>query len=928
MSAVIRPVTLVHRGAVEAHAMAFDAIHTLEGRRRVLAAWEPGARIELHGSVALVRWRTPRRVTASLAPGTPLVACTHRDATWLSAAPLDARERDALAARGARDGAAVLVRAGAAVVLPAKPDAVTDLAAWIDLGPIEVDSVTSLGVARVQAASVSSVARPGAVFAGTIAHEGASAMGRAMRVAIEHARASKPSEPEPVEERPFAQRFWARLADSMIALQRWRAARRTPPSDGPRVERLPVHIATTPSPPRVVITGPSWFERALERAAAWLRAKVPTPPPQVAAWIDAKYAAYLDALVRSLEMGDVWEALRRAIPLSSEKSDGSSSTPWWAPPAPRTALVVGGAKAPAGSAMPTSLFDRLKGLYLSVAQQLEAEGRLDEAAFVLAELLGDADAAIALYERHGRWARAAEVAEAARLPPARVVRQRALARDFEGALAYARRHGCHAEALALCNGADVEVLQGFRRAWARELADSGQYARAMDVLWPDEVLRPEALRWVDRVMALGGVPGAQAVLRLVSVAPASVDEAERWALALARDEGLLAVAARLHLAQALRSEVPSPERARLGRANLPALVRDAALARTALRRVDVRAVATASLAATFRADLPHWVAVQRTKLSDQSAGRPLSVSAHDAGTLPVLDVALAGDRLVVALGEAGVWILDSRGAVLHRCDAPCDALVLSTTHDRALAVADRGRHRTVHRVDLLTGEVQRWGDPPVTAFARSYDGARWIVAEGRELTVLDTLAAVPTVLRPAVRFEEPAVVRAIAAEGAVVGVVTVGASSEFWAYNAVSWVRVDRNGPAGDAKGERFGAVDSLGNRVLVVEAAGRWSVVASMNTRSTAVLVGDLGASRVSPPRVTAAVTSHHAAVAIADTAGTLVQLHSLPDGTLRRAWHLGGAARVALRLDASHLAVADSQGRAFAIELAEGRTIVDARV
>lgn len=74
-------------------------------------------------------------------------------------------------------------------------------------------------------------------------------------------------------------------------------------------------------------------------------------------------------------------------------------------------------------------FDKLRAAYRKAFEQLEREGRIDEAAFVLAELLHVDEEAVAFLERHGRLRLAAEVAEARDLPPGLIVRQWFLAGD-------------------------------------------------------------------------------------------------------------------------------------------------------------------------------------------------------------------------------------------------------------------------------------------------------------------------------------------------------------------------------------------------------------------------------------------------------------------------------------------------------------------
>ena len=95
----------------------------------------------------------------------------------------------------------------------------------------------------------------------------------------------------------------------------------------------------------------------------------------------------------------------------------------------------------------------LRTLYAAAAQDLERTGRIDEAAFVHVELLGNVESAVQLLERHRRYRLAAELAEGRELAAERVVRLLWLAGRREHAIAVARARGAYQtaiERLQLC----------------------------------------------------------------------------------------------------------------------------------------------------------------------------------------------------------------------------------------------------------------------------------------------------------------------------------------------------------------------------------------------------------------------------------------------------------------------------------------------
>jgi hypothetical protein len=128
--------------------------------------------------------------------------------------------------------------------------------------------------------------------------------------------------------------------------------------------------------------------------------------------------------MQMFEQGDVDEALRHAIPLSSI-SDSPILKMTLGLPGVRQNLRLNpfGRRPSSTILLGQSLYSHLNQLYRSTLKRLEAQGRIAEAAFVLAELLRSNEEAVAFLERNGRLREAAEVAEARELAPEIIVRQ-------------------------------------------------------------------------------------------------------------------------------------------------------------------------------------------------------------------------------------------------------------------------------------------------------------------------------------------------------------------------------------------------------------------------------------------------------------------------------------------------------------------------
>ncbi|MDW8250798.1 MAG: hypothetical protein RMJ98_15990, partial [Myxococcales bacterium] len=112
-----------------------------------------------------------------------------------------------------------------------------------------------------------------------------------------------------------------------------------------------------------------------------------------------------------------------------------------------------------------------------------------------------------------------------------------------------------------------------------------------------------------------------------------------------------------------------------------------------------------------------------------------------AGTLPIRDAALLpGGKALVALGEAGIWLLSRAGKTLRHFEEPATELVLSSRGDRALALAPRGRLWRVARLDLLGWRSRVWQEVELTAWSPEFRGASWLVGvQGGLLCEIDAL---------------------------------------------------------------------------------------------------------------------------------------------------------------------------------------------
>ncbi|WP_457028596.1 bpX6 domain-containing protein [Kitasatospora sp. P5_F3] len=465
--------------------------------------------------------------------------------------------------------------------------------------------------------------------------------------------------------------------------------------------------------------------------------------------VRGRHARYLRELTRSFEQRQWDDALRDAIRLADERPAGQKSWLTLGLPRRHTGELRPTPRAGESSASSPlsgrSVHQHLAALYRRAAEDLERAGRIDEAAFVLADLLDAPAEAVALLARHGRPAAAAELAEGRELAADLVVRLWWQAGERERAVRTAHRRSVFASAVERLSAEDPDAARELRAAWAAHCRDSGDRLGAAEVLWPDESLRPSAVADLREAVALGGATRSRALPYLLALGAG--DATHALALAVLDSGGDPTVTGRSVLAAGL-ARLPAADPAvdrELATAAARAVVRDGGFGgdlnardtRSSHQRLLGRAdpLVVADLAKPHR-PAPHGV---RAAAVHSAADRP--------GTLPVLDAALLGSGAVlVACGQAGVHLLTSDGRTKAQWDVPADQLVLADHGGSALLVAGYGQTREITRLDLATRTIRPWTTLRARQITGSYDGRHLVTADGEGIVVLDTLAPGPTVV--------------------------------------------------------------------------------------------------------------------------------------------------------------------------------------
>lgn len=846
-------------------------------RRLALSLWRPGVTVlELDGGM-LLRFEAPRRMDVDHAPGLPFVEAKEGLWAWApstdelaAAAPgrlhrlREGRRDEVLLAtlRDAEPWAWLVVDAPLIDVLPLGPPPPAILV------PATRDVRARLGHPPVDPAAV------------------------ALQAELDRQRGAPPNPG-----------WLATLSAGLLGWLDQRRAAATVAGAGSGAGGIGVGAAALPSLPPT----PSWFERMARKLAA----------PLLGPLLGRQHGKFLSELVDLFEKGDLDAALRRAIPLGGGL--GPSLPPTLGMPAPRADLALTLARGGAASAISVDdeVMKLLREMYQRALDKLVAEGRVEEAAFVLVELLRDHRRAIDLLEGHEKWAVAAEIAEAAELPPEVAARLWARAGQLDRAILLARRTGAFASCLAVIQSADPERGRAFRAAYAGHLAATGDPAGAVAVCWPEPTLRPLAMRWLDEAVAAGGAAGLRLLPHRLLANPEAFDAVYEQVRTVLEGEGPEDVAHRTALASGLLAADSAGAKA-LARPVYRRLVADQARAPAYVDAAVLAKLRDLSGDTALAVDLPPVATA--IPLSKRTEPMRWAVDATDRGTTPVRDLALLPrGRVLVALGEAGARLLDRGGRVLATFDEPCDKLAVHDAGTRAIAIARRPGASRLARLDLVAGTATRWIDVPMGRCADTFDGSFWFIADGDSLVALDPLADRATALW---RVTTGGPIEQLVRSEQGVFLHVGGAVRQVWRY-AFPNLRLDERAVLPEDDWPASG-LTPLGGR-LEAQAARRSGADLVLPLRrqdkgqgvpSNVLLPLPAELGGFAPHRLTAA----GAFVLVAGGTATSAMAFLYTGDRLVLSVELGGARHPVARLEPERLTLADDLGRVEVFELLAG--------
>lgn len=479
-------------------------------------------------------------------------------------------------------------------------------------------------------------------------------------------------------------------------------------------------------------TRPGLLDRLLGAVQRW---------SGLAGMVRQQHRRYLRDVLDALERRDWQRMLRHALPLADSGGPAGRADSLMRLLGPRAALRYTAGDGGAAVTLAQDFFQQMQMHYRRAFEALDRAGQVDEAAYVLAELLRSTDEALAYLGKHGKHRTAAELATLRELPPARQLGLWLRAGERDRALSLALRHQAFQSAAQLFAG-EAELQAQLRLLWGQHLLTLGRPAEAVDVMWPVPALKPRLIDLLRTVEDDPLVEDVRLLARAVHLLPERFET--QWS-AFQRllkhpedaDRALLR-----HFAQALSAASATAASRMFARESLRALLLDPPAARRDPALLD---------ALLRHADDPYLHA-DHVELPQPpaSVSRPLDAVLLPAiaprGSLDIVALAAAADgSVLLGLGEDGCLRMDRAGRIRQRWRTPASSF--SGEPGGTLWIARQARARGSWACEVLAAGGQRlpsllW---PLSACAPHLVDGLWAVApgEGARVQLLDMTRTPP-----------------------------------------------------------------------------------------------------------------------------------------------------------------------------------------
>lgn len=466
---------------------------------------------------------------------------------------------------------------------------------------------------------------------------------------------------------------------------------------------------------------------------------------RIAQIFNRRQAKYLTEMMEMFERGDLQEALKHAIPLEDMQSlrELTENAPFLGFLRPRNDLQIKlGQQIPSNSSvfLENEWFDQLSKTYRQTFERLTAQGKIEEAAFVLAELLKSNAETVEFLEKHGKLRLAAELAESRNLSKEIVVRQWFIAGEKRRAIQLAVLHNCFEYVVTKLEKENHPQSGELREIWAESLAASGNLPAAVNAIWSLTEKRAKAAVWIDQAIEFGGLPAAQMLVKKIMLFPASFAEVKEKLFEFLPEASAEAAEKRIGFAREATIQTPNDELRLLARPVIKKILADWTENSTRFSPHEFRQLVAVANDFALRTDLPTLPSTQKVKQKTEVFN--FEIAARDQGASCVFDACLLPDgKIVLALGEAGVKILSRENKLIEHFDQPTQKFVVSELGTAAVGLMPRGKSYRLTKFDFLQKRAQYWCEAVFDTFASAFDGNLWFVGAKDALYAIDISAS-------------------------------------------------------------------------------------------------------------------------------------------------------------------------------------------
>lgn len=477
---------------------------------------------------------------------------------------------------------------------------------------------------------------------------------------------------------------------------------------------------------------------------------------QLSKVIGYQHARYMKKMLSLFEQGDLEEALRHAIPLGESAQFISGQLGLLQP---RNHFQLSGTNT--GSSvqhlpLPPEWHAYLQKTYEAAFERFDQQGDIDKAVYVLAELLSQKQRALDYLEQHQRYQQAAELCINWDLSAARAIRLFLLAGNPQHAYLLAVQSNEFAQAVKLLEKNHASIAMQLRQVWAETLIQQGCWLAAVEVIWNVESQQAQAISWLKQAEQSQGELGLRAWLQRLLLQPEQLvfelERAQTLCLPEQSHQLNLAVCIALSLYQQTKQVLPVA----LIRLWTPAVLLNWHQGDLVMSGKEIRRWIDWSENSGLRADLPHLSHLP-AKLPQPNLMQALQDYAVPApGLWPLADVRpLSGGYLLVALGEAGLVMLDASQTVCWRFSLPTHQIVLADSQQVALLLARHDTYWQVSRLELVTRQVSPLGSATLQQMASTFDGIAWLTVRDQQIHIIDSRQSLQQLLFAPIALDSP-----------------------------------------------------------------------------------------------------------------------------------------------------------------------------